>query len=175
MFFSRRHLFRLGQACLAAAAVPARVFAEEPGAGSALADPLLKMTRDSFTPLLRSGFVANSGSTKPTWLTLIAVDDASTPASANSPAGVPKTDAFTLQFQAVGAPLKQGTHQLEHASLGRFALFLVPSGSSAYTATVNHLVGPLPPNYTIPVRKQKAAAPATARIRSRMQSETPAV
>ena len=145
MFFSRRHLFRLGQACLAAAVVPAGAFGQDPETDPLAANPLLKMTQDSFTPLLQTSFVANSGSTKPTWLTLIAVKDASTP-------GALKTDAFTLYFQGVGEPLKQGTYQFAHQSLGRFGLFIVPAANSTYTATINHLAGPLPSNYTIPTR-----------------------
>jgi len=147
--------------------VPAGAFGEDSENDPLTADPLLKMTRDSFTPLLQSSFVANSGATKTTWLTLIAVKDASTP-------GVTKTDAFTLYFQGVGEPLKQETYPLTHPSLGRFRLFIVPAGNSTYAATINHLVGPLPPNYTIPTRKQPAA-PAAAKIRSRMQSEIQAV
>ncbi len=150
--------------------MPVRIFGDD----SPLPDPLRTMTRESFVPLLRSSFVANSGSTKPTWLTLVAVEDTTT-ADADLPAGAPKTAAFALRFQGVGEPLKQGMHKFEHQTLGQFALFIVPSGDSSYTAIINHLVAPLPPNYSIPFPKPKPAAAAAAEIRSRILAETQAV
>ncbi len=183
MHYSRRHLFRLGQACLAAAAMPGKIFAGEPDTRPFLSDPLLKMTRDSFTPLLRSSFVANASSLKPTWLTLTAVEDGAnlnpgataSAASVKGP-GVPQMDTFALEFQGVGAPLTQGVYSLQRQTLGKITLLLVPSGAASYTAIINHLVGPLPSNYRIPAgRTGLAGAAAAARIRVPTPLQNPAV
>lgn len=50
------------------------------------------------------------------------------------------TESFALVLSASKPPaLAQSTYTLDHADLGRFDLFLVPSGPRAMTAVVNHL------------------------------------
>ena len=165
MPLSRRHMLRLSQAWLAAAALPLRVFADEnPTRFSAL-------SKARFTSLLGTTFTANSSSMKPTWLVLQFVDDMNSGLVGGSPAvaalsrhpAPPATETFLLRFSGVGETLTQGTYEFEQASLGRVQLFIVPSGHATYAAVFNHIPGGLPASYSIPVnRKQSMAAPAGA-------------
>lgn len=73
----------------------------------------------AFEPHLRTSFHLATGATDPIVLELIEVQDAS----------LPQVEQFSLMFQGPKAPcLAQGIHELEHAALGKLALFLVPVG-----------------------------------------------
>jgi len=145
MKISRRRLFQMGQACLAAAAVP-EVFAAD-GEGEAGNRRLALLSRAEFAPHVGSSFgVRTEGSTS--WLRLVAIEDGSAPAGdySNVPARfrpkgpATKVDAFALRFVGPGAGLTQNTYVVEHASLGRFPLFLTPAGENGYTAIFNRIV-----------------------------------
>jgi hypothetical protein len=140
----------------------------------------LSQPKNSFLPLVRTSFTANAGSLKPTWLMLDSIEDIGVQTQEfetrlftrpQTPSvSPPKTESFVLRFSATGEPLAQGTYELEHYSAGRIQLFLVPSGASSYTAVFNHLVEPLPPNYSIPRnRKSQPAAPAATGNRPEQQ------
>ena len=56
-----------------------------------------------------------------------------------------RDDAFALTFHGRrGSALEQGTYTLEHASLGRFPLFLLPGGRGRYRAVVDRSRGGRP-------------------------------
>jgi hypothetical protein len=151
---SRRQVIRLGQAWLAAAALPRQVF------GSDVQGPPASMSKASFEALIGTTFMANERPIAPTWLTLTSVEDLSIPstpirigaATFKTPVA---TEAFALQFYGVGAPLTSDSHDFQHPTLGQVSLFVTPAGSQ-YIAVFNHLKGPLPPN--IPSRSVKTAA-----------------
>jgi len=130
MKISRRHIVGFGSAYFAAAAVKPDLFAASPGPS----DPLLSMSRRNFVPYLQTTFLIHGTSLEPTWLTLTSIDDMSvqslsdfsgTPPPRFAPGG-PRTDAFALNFYAVGEPLQQDTYEMEHASLGHIQLLIVP-------------------------------------------------
>jgi hypothetical protein len=143
MAISRRDVIRLGQACLAAAALPKIAFG----------DPVLPPTigRSQFEPLVGGMFAANVTSMAPTWLTLTSVEDLAVQASTlrvqylrqlNRSVVIPETESFTLHFSAVGAPLKEGIHEFQNGSLGVIEMFVTP-GDRSYVAAFNLLKGPV--------------------------------
>lgn len=160
MAFSRRHMIRLGQAWLAMSAMPKGGFAAETAP-----DDLLTMSQKSFESLIGTEFTANSDSLQPTWLTLQLVENfgragtlgrSVTTSSLNAIA----TEEFALNFNGVGAALREGTYQLRHAKLGSISLFVSPT-RTGYVAVVNHLLNPLPSNYQIPTQQHSKQGGAT--------------
>ena len=151
MAVSRRYVFRLGQALLATAAMPAKIFGAgwESDSGGREVPRLSSLSRESFQPLVGSGFAVRSGPETHTWLTLLSVEDMTyQPPAYQPPMAVPpkrpvapavKLDTFALHFQGAGDSLSQDTYVLEHESLGRLDLLLVPSGISQYAAIFNRL------------------------------------
>lgn len=120
------------------------------------------MTRKSFAALLRTAFVTRTAEGKDVTLVLTAVEDG--PASASAASAV-ALDNFSLEFSSAGESMAQGTYQFKQATLGTISLFIVPSGSFTYMAVINHLMAPLPPSYSIPLRANPATASAVAENR----------
>jgi hypothetical protein len=143
MEYSRRHLFRVGQALLAAAALPKAAFSTEVG------ETGFRLSQKGFEPLVNATFRLQSDSGASQWLTLLSVADMTTKAPAYETAMVmprhlkipasPRTETFALHFQSTGDALRQGTYVLEHEATGRLPLFIVPSGKFTYVAIVNLL------------------------------------
>ncbi len=153
MVVSRRSFVALGQWLAVAAALPGKVFGANLFAslGNTGKAPLLAFTKDTFLPLVNSSFAVRSGGVTKTWLTLLSVEDLTRKTSVNgthSGTATPHVDSFALHFLGTGDILAQGTHELEHHSLGRFDLFVVPSkaggGRETYTAIFGHLLGSQP-------------------------------
>lgn len=99
---------------------------------------LLTMTRDTFEPLIGSVFLFRTQTSNLISVVLTSVEESPT---ARIP---PVTDAFTLSFSSlpIGSPVPQGTYVFQHAALGSFPLFIVPSGPDAprsYSAVFSHL------------------------------------
>lgn len=116
------------------------------------ASALQGITREQFAGLIGTSFkiVFPAGTEAPVWVTLASVDDlpalpavnpASLAVSNRQSSVVPATNGFSLTFTST-AELTQGPYLFEHETLGKFALFAVPSGPVAYTAVVNRLSGP---------------------------------
>lgn len=110
------------------------------------------MTREQFAGAVGSEFKVtfSDGTTSPVWVRLMSVNDlpalvAVNPASfavANRrSATAPATNGYMLTFGS-SSELQQGPYLFEHSTLGRFALFVVPDGSQAYTAVINRLNAP---------------------------------
>jgi hypothetical protein len=154
MAVSRRTFLVAGQTLLAAAALPLKFF----GAGTLESDSantakLASWTKGTFQPLVSSSFAVHSGSRTTAWLTLLSVEDmnSKTPTKTAPMAfGLktlstqPTVDTFALHFHGTGEALPQGTYELEHHSLGRFSLFVVPSGTTTYTAIISHIESATP-------------------------------
>lgn len=103
-------------------------------------DPLANYTKSTFVQYLNSVFRLSGGIYQPVDVTLTEVTDMM-PANTTQAAG---RECFSLLFRGEAIALPQGTYTVEHASLGRFALFLVPVGADArgvqgYLATINRL------------------------------------
>ena len=85
----------------------------------------------------KTGSTDKPDATKPAVATVRAAAASST---------VPSIYSFSLQFRGRGNALPQDTYTLTHSWLGKFPLFLVPSGpgarQSTYTATFNILNPP---------------------------------
>ena len=111
------------------------------------------MSREQFAGVVGTNFkVILTNDAQPVWITLQAVEDLPETVPVNSAsfavpirqsAVAPGTSGFLLRFGG-STPVAQGTYLLEHDSLGRFALFVVPAGNGeqVYTAVVNRLNAP---------------------------------
>lgn len=171
MSVSRRHFLVAGQSLIAAAALPRFLSAAEsfrPGSDKTV--DLTSSTMASFLPLVNSSFAVGSGSLSSAWLTLLSVESMNANESTQAPTlllpRMPKSqparlDTFALHFYGTGGTLEQGTYELQHHTLGRFALFIVPSGVSTYVAIINHLLSPSaqPP---VKAKPQRASSPAVS-------------
>lgn len=110
------------------------------------------MSRNQFAGAVGTDFkiVFPEGTVAPVWLTLMAVADLPALAPANpqsfavpmrQSSAVPATNGYLLTFGST-ADLAQGSYLFEHETLGKFALFTVPSGQQVYTAVINQLSTP---------------------------------
>ena len=143
MEYSRRHLFRVGQALLAAAAMPKAAFCAE------VEQTGFRLSQKAFEPLVNAAFRVQSDSGASRWFTLLSVSDTTHKAQIAETAAVmprhlkipasPKTESFAMFFQSTGEALRQGTYVFEHETTGRLPLFIVPSGEFTYVAIVNLL------------------------------------
>jgi hypothetical protein len=152
---SRRTFLVAGQTLVAAAALPMKFFgAATSQFGSANTANLASWTKGTFEPLVSSSFAVHSGALITTWFTLLSVEDMNlkTPRQAAPMAFGPRTlrtaqpaiNTFALRFHATGDTLEQGTYELEHPTLGKFSLFVVPSGTTTYTAIISHIESATP-------------------------------
>jgi len=154
MSISRRKFLRSGTLVALAAAVPLNsaiaVLGQKVGVDGGnridlspqevAADPLANYTKATFQQYLNSIFRLSGGIYKPVDVTLLSVSDM---LPANAPVE-PGKECFTLLFRGESIALPQGTYTVDHASLGRFALFVVPVGADdngvqGYLATINRL------------------------------------
>lgn len=156
MAVSRREFLVGGQVLLAATAWPTKFLGAAIGTSlnpSKTAN-LQTMNMASFKPLVNSTFAVRTGAKTAAWFTLVSVEDLNVNETkhATSVAVAPKarkmltptSETFALHFQATGETLGQGTYELQHATLGQFSLFVVPAGTSAYTAVISHFTSVTP-------------------------------
>jgi len=138
--FTRKQFLTSVAAGLAGAAMPARLVkaATNPRAAvTALTDS--KTILDTFSGTVGTTFVAHPAGRDAVALTLLTVE------KLKSSQG---TVQFSLQFVASdGGNLPAGTHDVDHATLGSFQMYLVPTGSDAkgqslYRADFNLLDAP---------------------------------
>jgi uncharacterized protein DUF6916 len=103
-----------------------------------LADPLSGFTMATFVGAMRTRFRWSPTVSQTVTLVLVDVRDVAGDTSAAT-----SGECFSLLFKTArtGGRLTQGTYRLEHASLGTFDLFIVPSGADArayyYEAIIN--------------------------------------
>jgi uncharacterized protein DUF6916 len=171
---SRRAFLVAGQSLLAAAALPMKFFgASAAELGTSNTSNMTAWTKSTFQPLVSSSFAIRSGLRTSAWLTLLSVEDlnSKTPAQTGQMAfGLkslktiqPTIDTFALRFHLTGENLPQGTYDLEHPTLGKFSLFIVPSGATTYTAVISHILNGVTINPPRPV-KSKPMAGAQAEL-----------
>lgn len=118
-------------------------------------DPVFSYRKATFDPYVGGVFTARGKGGKRVELTLVAVQEMKNPAGASARSGGTQstkltakarpTESFTLVFRASGPLTDLSTiHQLEHAALGKFSLFLVgdedAKGQQTYEAVINHAV-----------------------------------
>ena len=101
-------------------------------------DPLANYTQATFTQYVNSIFRLRGRVTVD--VTLTKVQD-TLPANVSRAGG---RESFALHFRGGGISLPQDSYQVEHAALGTFMLFLVPSGTDengaqGYVAIINRL------------------------------------
>jgi hypothetical protein len=162
---SRRKFILAGQTVLAAAALPLKFFG---ATGFSDENPskttdLLTCTEATFRPLVNSSFTVRTGALTPTFLTLLSVEEMDSTIAQNTLQNArlylfnrPVLDTFALNFYVTGENVGERTYELEHPVLGRFSLFLVPSGVSTCTAIINHLQNAA--TMPIPSPKKRAGA-----------------
>ena len=146
MVLSRRNLLSFGPSLLAAAHLTnqsARASTQFAVSGSS-AGTFEGLVNSSFAVHLPNGeraFLVLTSVEKPNNSPVVDVAGMAVPPPRHRNP-VPRTDVFTLNFFTTGATFRQGTYQVEHATLGSFDLFLVPSGNTGYAAPFNRLLGP---------------------------------
>jgi len=127
--FTRKQFLTSVAAGLAGAALPSPLVkaATNPRAAvSALTDS--KTILDTYSGTVGTTFLAHPAGREAVALTLLAVE------KVRSSSG---TTQFSLRFAAPGGEsLPEGTHDVEHATLGSFQLFLVPTGSDGNGQTL---------------------------------------
>lgn len=163
---TRRQFIVLGQSLVAASLLPTRLLAASGttnNSGESLS--FNNISGENFLPFVNSSFAIRSSNV---WLRLLSVEDLSqknSNGSALMPKNLknppPQVASFALHFQGTGEALTQGTYELEHHSLGKLSLFLVPSGKTTYMAIISHFVNFVPTSYPRAI-KSKAQAPAEA-------------
>ena len=97
-------------------------------------DPLASYSKAAFVSYLNSVFQLSNGFTV-VEVTLLKVSDMTAPKGG---------ECFALLFRGGSQALTQNTYTISHPSLGRFLLFLVPTGpddngAQGYLATINRL------------------------------------
>jgi hypothetical protein len=173
MTVSRRQFLVAGQT-LFAAALPVEFLGAASVFGGSKNVNLASLTKANFEPLVNSSFAVSSAGVRTVWFTLLSVEDLNDKTAPAKPQGTtpkhpktltPKMDTFALHFRGTGEALEQGTYELEHGSLGKFSLFVVPSGASTYAAVVSHIVSGSvpPPPQRIKTIKSASTASAAAR------------
>jgi hypothetical protein len=115
----RRDILRAGASSLALAGMTA-------AAPQAAASANFAWSRASALALVGQAFFLNHPELRAIGLTLAEVQ---TPQHAD-----PRLQQFSLLFASDGAQFGAGTYELEHASLGRFNLYLAPAGKGAGAA-----------------------------------------
>ena len=120
-------------------------------------DPVFSYRKETFDPYVGGAFAARGADGKRVTLTLVSVNEerrSSSSRAAGKSGGTEKTpltakarptESFTLIFRASGPLSELSTiHQLDHAALGKFSLFLVHAtdakGQETYEAVINHAV-----------------------------------
>ncbi len=121
-------------------------------------DPVFSYRKATFEPYVGGIFTARGKGGKSVELTLVAVREMRVSAAAKRAAAKSKgtestpltakarpTETFTLVFSASGPLSELSTiHQLDHAALGKFSLFLVhgedSKGQETYEAVITHAV-----------------------------------
>lgn len=97
-------------------------------------------TKATFAPYVDTVFRIHPDSSKPLKTTLVSVGDIG-PVPDRKVVG---RECFVLRFRGTET-LRQNTYRIEHDVLGRFELFLVPSGKNRkgfyYQAVINRLNG----------------------------------
>lgn len=106
--------------------------------GGSTTDPLANYTQATFTQYVNSIFRLYGRVTVD--VTLMKVED-TLPAKVSREGG---RESFALHFRGGGISLPQDSYLVEHAALGTFRLFLVPSGADengaqGYVAIINRL------------------------------------
>jgi hypothetical protein len=162
---TRRQVLVFGALAAASATVPLNAIAGITAADSKAApsgpaktdyDNLSRLTVEDFKPWVGSVFDMFVDSSRTILVILSEVQDPpvlpkstktvrGTASSPEQNSATQRTAAFALRFKSLsGEALEQGTYVFENGALGRFALFVVPSGTDQetiyYTAQVNRLL-----------------------------------
>jgi hypothetical protein len=197
MSVSRRKFLRAGSLVALSAALPLSVFAQgfkgrdgNPGdQQAAQPDPLANYNKAVFSSYLNSIFQLYTGYSV-VEVALVEVKDL-------LPPGTPATDgreSFSLVFRGGSTALRQNTYRIDHPSLGRFQLFLVPGGpdsvgAQSYVAIINRLsykdalnpapsrtsktTGAAPPSQPVTAPTTTAPAPTAPPVQTVTPTEKP--
>jgi hypothetical protein len=99
----------------------------------------LSLTKATFAPYVNTVFRIYPDTSKTVKTTLVSVGDIGPVPDKN----VTGRECFVLKFRG-SEPLPQSTYRIEHDVLGRFDLFLVPTGKNKkgryYHAVINRLI-----------------------------------
>ena len=131
MSISRRKFLGTGTLALIAAGVPLKALAGEAAKESAAksgsfrlgGNQLHQLDSESFSRCLNTNFRLRSGKSRPISVRLVEVN--------HWPDSKPGKECFSVVFLGSGAKrLRQDTYTIEHDSLGKFPLLVVPSGKN---------------------------------------------
>jgi hypothetical protein len=151
MTTSRRKFLRAGTVGIFGAVAYSQLgklaMGQEPQANSERTDlvseSFVLFRKSNFTGQLNSQFFLRMGYSDSSAVTLVAVRDSNPNAKRLKSSVVSGKECFLLVFNS-SQPLPQGTYAVEHAVLGSFMMFLVPSGTEAtpkMEAVINRLNG----------------------------------
>lgn len=156
MSISRRIFIKTASiAAIAAATIGKSTLAALAQGGAT--DPLANYTQATFAQYINSIFRLHGARTVD--VKLERVED-TLPATVSRTGG---RESFVLHFRGGDVLLPQDTYAVEHAALGNFSLFLVPSGADengaqGYVATINRLAYSAKPS-TAPKAMPRKSAP----------------
>ncbi len=165
MPISRRIFIKLGALAAVAASVSFKpgllALGQEPMVALPVSDPLSNYTQATFSQYVNSIFTLRGRTAVEVILTKI---EDTLPAKSSRAGG---RESFTLHFRGGGVALPQDTYVLEHAALGTFRLFLVPTGgdengAQGYVAVINRLPYSATSSAPGPTRKPMVRKPGTA-------------
>lgn len=152
MGVSRRSFLVLGQTLIAVTAFPMKFWGAIHNPSGKRAN-LASLDIANFQPLVNSSFAVGPEASPIAWFRLLSVEamNARTTPSVTRLRRAPtvSVQTFALHFQATGEKLEQGTYDFDHPVLGRFAMFVVPSGPDTFVAIISHMSSlalPLPPS-----------------------------
>ena len=146
MATSRRKFIKVGTISALVAGIPLKAAAREffePAAHALSTNDGGILNMRAFAQHLNSEFRIHHGNAKTTQLKLVEVKDLRSQ-SATNPRGIESKECFSAVFLgARRSGLRQNTYTIEHGSLGKFSLLLVPIGMSQnqqyYEAIFNRL------------------------------------
>lgn len=129
---TRRRLIQASGATAATLYLGALTAGAPAAFGATAAGAPAYLRRSSYARLTNSAFTAAATGGAKATLRLVEVADLARARSEKSFAG--RDDAFALTFTgAPGAPLTSAIHELRHASLGTFSVFIAPVGRPTRT------------------------------------------
>jgi hypothetical protein len=149
MSLSRRKFLRAGTLVAISAGIPMKDIVAEtlnppiPVPGGSRLNAALHLNRETFARYVNTNFSLSLGNTAAVTVKLAHVKDW-TPDESRASAAATGRECFALTFVgAADEPLRQETYNVNHGSLGNFAMLVVPVGrdkkAAYYEAVFNRL------------------------------------
>ena len=143
-FLSAGLFFKAGEAAFGQKRIPDKPISRFEVPYDAQQNPILYYDRATFEPYVGGTFIGRDSRGRTVDLQLLRVTEYRPSGLRITTGGTRRTETFTLTFSAARSlPPFTSIHLIEHAVLGKFELFLQPSGNDGqllYQAVINHLL-----------------------------------